>query len=46
MTKNTAVQVMAELPSENLCPLCLRRATATAADTATAAVSNHRNRAK
>ena len=46
MTRNTAVQVMAELPSEKRCPLCLRRATATAADTAMAPVSSHRNSAK
>ena len=45
-TRNTAVQVMAELPSEKRCPLCLSRATATAADTAMAPVSSHRNSAK
>lgn len=45
-TRNTAVQVMAELPSENLRPLCRRRATATAAETAIAPVSSHRNSAK
>ena len=45
-TRKTAVQVMPEVPSENLCPLCLRRAMATATDTAMAPVSSHRNSAK
>ena len=45
-TRNTAVQVMADVPAEKRCPLWRRRATATAAEMAIAPVSSHRNSAK